>query len=164
MKNLKIFFITLVSLFLINFQEREKKIDFINLSYNGGLRIPFNIVSINIKKTSNDAVVKVFCKPSQDKPEWKYSQIDTTFHISLYSFDKLAESVSLLKTIKIDDTEDGLDGSFCMIGFGSKNESNRYGFWYPESETNERGLVEFMNASEQIVEIANLKKEDVFFE
>lgn len=157
--------ITFISLFLFNckkpIQETEK-IDIIEFSYHSGLRIPYNEVIINMERDKEKAIVQVRSKPLNDDAKWKYSKIDTIIFIDIRTFNKLAKCVISLDKIDIDKAFTlGFDGYSCKIEYGEKGKNKSYSFWSPTSETKKRGLTEFVNLCEQILEISGLKKKEI---
>ncbi|MFH6993014.1 hypothetical protein [Flavobacterium sp. FlaQc-48] len=142
----------------------ESKIDEIEFSYMGGLKIPYNRININISKSYNkdSAVVFVQSKPLFDDPKWAYSKIDTVLKIDYKTFERLAAVTASLDEINMDKAHtNGLDGSTWKIEFGSKGKNKSYRFWSPYSDSKTRELTNFITLSEQIIEISGLKKEEV---
>lgn len=139
-----------------------EKIDNIEFSYYSGLRIPYNEVIINLERNSEQAIVYVHSKPLNEKPEWKYSKIDTVLFIDIKIFNKFAKSAISLDKIDINKAQTiGLDGYTCKIDYGAKGKNNSYRFWSPTSNTKERGLSEFVNLCIQILDISTLKRQEI---
>jgi hypothetical protein len=165
MKALQYFLITIISLFLFNCKkpvQESEKIDTIQFSYHSGLRIPYNEVTIYMERNNEEAIVQVHSKPLNDDVKWKYSKIDTLLFIDIRTFNKLAKSVISLDKIDINKAYIlGLDGYSCKIEYGEKGKNKSYSFWSPTSETKKRGLTEFVNLSEQILDISGLKKKEI---
>jgi hypothetical protein len=147
-----------------NCQKSESKIDDIEFTYISGLRIPYNTVNVSIS-TNNDkksAFAFIHSVPSSNDSEWAYSKIDTIIEIDIKSFEKLAEAAKNLENINPDKAyNEGLDGSTWKIEFGSKGKNKSYKFWSPKFDTEKRGLTEFVNLSEQILEKVNLNRKEI---
>ncbi|PTT05300.1 hypothetical protein DBR27_08900 [Flavobacterium sp. HMWF030] len=159
---------TLISLTLISCQKKEpkieSKIDELEFIYLNSLRIPYNEVKINISRMPNNDSALVFIKsrPANNNPQWSYSKIEDFTIIDLKTFKKLTDVAISLDKIDIDKAYlDGNDGSTWEIQFGSKGKNKNYRFWAPNSNTQQRGLSEFVNLCEQIVEVSKLKKEEI---
>jgi len=147
-----------------NCQKKQSKIDNIEFTFVSGLRIPYNTVNIAISKTHDNksAFAFIHSEPSSNNPKWAYSKIDTIVDIDIKSFEKLAEAAKTLENINPDKAYiQGLDGSTWKIDFGSKGKNKSYKFWSPTSDTKKRGLSEFVNLSEQILENVKLNRKEV---
>jgi len=165
MKVIQYFLITIIILCLSNCKKPDpetEKIDDIEFSCYSGLRIPYNEVVINMERNSEEVIVYVHSKPLNDDPKWKYSKIDTVLFKDVRTFNKLTKSVISLDKIDIDKAHTiGLDGYTCKIEYGAKGKNKSYRFWSPTSDTKKRGLTEFVNLCEQILEISGLKKKEI---
>lgn len=160
------FLIPLLILCLSSCQKREdhtESIEDIEFSYISGLRIPYNTVTINIARNNKDSSnVFIQSRPLFDSPKWEYSKIDKIIKIDNLTFEKIIRKIKLLDHINIDKAyKIGNDGSTWKIEYGSKGKNKSYTFWSPTSQTKERGLDNFVQLSEQILDISKLKKEDV---
>jgi hypothetical protein len=168
MKILRLLLFVLVIFCFSNCQKtdsrKDSKIDNIEFTYTSGLRIPYNIVNVNIFRTrdNQNAVAVIHCEPSSNEPKWAYSKIDTIVDIDIESFEKLAKATIPLENINLDKAFlDGHDGSTWKIEFGSKGKNISYNFWSPLSNSKERGLTEFINLSEQILDKVKLNKAEI---
>jgi hypothetical protein len=165
MKVIQYLLITIIILFLSNCKkpnQETEKIDNIEFSYHSGLRIPYNKVVINIERNNDEAIIYVESKPLNDDPKWKYSKIDTILFTDVKTLDKLAKSITVLDKIDINKAHTiGLDGYSCKIEYGAKGKNKSYRFWSPTSNTEKRGLTEFVKLCEQIFEISGLKKQKI---
>lgn len=148
----------------LNFQTADEKVNNIEFTYHSARRIPFNEVKISINRArkNNNAKLYVHCEPLKNDPKWNYSKIDTVYTIDIQTFEKLASSVKSLEKINLDKAyAEGLDGHTCTIRYGGMGKNISYGFWVPSDQTEKRGLTEFMSLCEEIIKLAELKKEDV---
>lgn len=157
--------ITITLFFLSNCNKpnpKSDKIDNIEFSYHGALRIPYNEVVINMEINNDKMIIFVHSRPLFDDLKWKYSKIDTVLFTDVKVFNTLAKSVVLLDKIDIDKAHYiGNDGYTCKIEYGAKGKNKSYSFWSPTSNTQERGLIDFLNLCEQILDIARLKKHKI---
>jgi len=165
MRLIKYFLIAIIFSFFSNCKkpkQEAEKIDNIEFSYYSGLRIPYNEVVINMERNNDKAIVIVHSKPLNDDPKWKYSKIDTVLFIDVSAFNKLAKALISLDKIDVDKAHSiGLDGYTCEIEYGAKGKNKSYRFWSPTSDTKKRGLTEFANLCEQILDISKLKKQEI---
>ncbi|MBZ4035637.1 hypothetical protein K6T82_12725 [Flavobacterium sp. 17A] len=159
------FLIALLLIVLSSCQKKEiekYQIDEITFSYQGGLKIPYNKVTIYVLKNNDSAKVIVQSRPLFDQPKWKYSNIDKRFNINTKTFEDFAETARSFDQINIDKAYIvGNDGSTWEIEFGSKGKNKSYSFWNPESETKNRGLTEFRKMFERIIDISKLNKKEI---
>lgn len=168
MKILKLLLFVVIILCLSNCQKadsrKNSKIDNIEFTYTSGLRIPYNIVNVNIirNRGNQNAVAIIHCEPSSNEAKWAYSKIDTIVDIDIESFEKLTKATIPLENINLDKAFlEGFDGSTWKIEFGSKGKNISYNFWSPLSKSKERGLMEFINLSEQILDKVKLNKAEI---
>lgn len=142
-------------------EKEDNTINNITFLYTGSLKQ----VTIDIQRTIDhkDAYVSVYTKPSVDGYELSKSKIDTGFYITINSFNKLTRLMPSLEKINVDEAfERGFDGYTYKIEFGAKGKNQSYVFWCPNSETKKRGLIDFINVSNEIIKTANLKKDSIF--
>jgi len=163
MKLIKYLLIPILLLFLYSCKKTEiEKIENIEFTYSSGLRIPYNEVSINIEKNVDSSFVVVHSKPLNNDAEWRYSKIDTVIFINSTTFEKLAKSLNSLDKIDINKAhKEGLDGYSCSIEYGAKGKNKSYSFWSPTNDTKKRGLTEFLNLCEQLLDISGLNKKKI---
>jgi hypothetical protein len=153
------FLIPLLILCLLSCQKRDdhtERIEDIEFSYISGLRIPYNTVTINITRNNKDSSnVFIQIRPLFDTQKWGYSKIDEIVKIDNLTFEKikLLDHINMDKAHKI-----GNDGSTWKIEYGAKGKNKRYKFWSPTFQTKKRGLDNFVQLSEQILDISKLKK------
>lgn len=161
-------FLAIIAIILLSCQKKDlqspTKIDEINFTYLNSRRIPFNEVKINITRmpNSDSALIFIESRPMNNDPKWNYSKIEKFATIDLKTFKKIADVAISLDKIDINKAYlDGNDGSTWEIQFGSKGKNESYRFWAPDSNTQQRGLSEFVNLCKEIVDVSKLKKEDI---
>lgn len=160
----RLFLFVVITFCFSNCKKKESKIDNIEFTFVSGLRIPYNTVNVNISKTNDNksAFAFIHSEPSSNEPKWAYSKIDTIIDIDIKSFEKLVEAAKTLESINPDEAyTQGLDGSTWKIEFGSKGKNKSYKYWSPTSDTEKRGLTEFVKLSEEILEKVKLDKKDI---
>lgn len=163
---MRYFLIFILCLFIFSSCKNSKneidEIDTINFTYNGGMRIAYNNLKINIEKSIDKTIVFVYSNPIFDVPKWNYSKIDTSFYINVNVFNQLAKSLTSLN--KIDSKKAhliGKDGYICKLEFGTMGKYKSYEYWTPNINIKERGLTDFVKISNQLIEIAGLKDENL---
>jgi hypothetical protein len=142
----------------------HSQIDEIEFIYLSSRRIPYSEVRINIRRRPNkdSALVFIESRPANNDPKWNYSKIEKLITIDLKTFQKLTDEAISLDKINIEKAYlDGFDGSTWEIQFGSKGKNKSYSFWSPKLDTQKRGLSEFVDLCEQIVQVSVLKKEEI---
>jgi hypothetical protein len=145
-----------------NSKNETDEIDTINFTYRGGMRIVYNELNISIENSYDGAIVFIQSNPLFDEPKWEYSKIDTFLRIDSTKFNNLAKSIINLEKIDANIAYlTGKDGYSCKIEFETKGKGESFNFWCPGSETEERGLTEFVKISNQLIEIAGLKDENL---
>ena len=164
----KKYFSIVIVLLILSCQKQdsklEPKVDEIKFSYESGLRIPYNVVKINISRmsTGDSAVVFIESRPANNDPQWEYSKIEKFVIIDFKTFNKFAEIATSLDKIEIEKAyRQGYDGSTWEIQFGSKGKNKSYSFWSPKSNSKERGLSKFVALCEEIVEVSKLNKKEI---
>jgi hypothetical protein len=164
-------FIIILSIFVLrisNVSGQSLPVDFfikhITFENQQSLRIPNNIVRIDIeKKNDNKVYMHVISKPSENDAKWNKTKIDTTYELDTIIFKQILREV--LKITKIDVVKAitiGNDGALCTLGFGCFENDISFRFWCPDYETKERGLNDFINACNIIIKTAKLKPKDVY--
>jgi len=154
-----------ISVFLISLTcNSQEKIDNITFDFSSARRIPFHSVAIQIYKRAdgNSAFAYLRSYPGNDDSEWKYSEIDTIYDISIEKFNNLEKKITLLERINLDKAyEEGADGNTCKIGYGAKGHNISYKFWVPKSETKKRGLDEFVALCEELLTLVKLDPKEI---
>lgn len=142
----------------VNKRKDVNTIDNISFTYGGSIKN----VNVLMGRTyfKKNAYVSVYSEPFDENSK---SKIDTTFYISINSFNKLSRLMASLEKIDIDKAfKRGLDGYSYKVEYGAKGKNQNYIFWCPNSDTEKRGLTDFINVSNEILKTANLKKENLF--
>ncbi|QOG03279.1 hypothetical protein [Flavobacterium sp. MDT1-60] len=164
----KYFLCAMMIIIMLSYQksiaQTSPKIDEIEFTYTNSRRIPYNEVKINISRmsTSNRAIIFIESRPGDYDPQWNYSKIKKSITIDLKTFNKLVIQAVSLDRINIGKAFlDGKDGSTWEIKFGSKGKNKSYRFWSPNYNIKERGLSNFVTLCEKIIDISELKKEEI---
>ena len=136
----------------------------VEFHFEHSMRIPYHSVDVKINRHGQVVTVTVKVQPGSDEEQWAKGKIDTTFVISQEKFQQVINSV---KKIAVSDIIKnigylGFDGSTGEIMFGDYGNSITYKTFTPESETEKRGLTDFMNACEEIIKAGGLKPDVVF--
>ena len=158
------FILTFLLIFSLNSCKsfRKKDIDYFKLDFEHSRRIPYNKLSIELFKKSNEATIKIHSRPLLGERAWDYSVIDTTFKLSLNEFLNIAKNVEKLKSCENESPSNiGKDGSYCPIQFGSKGKYKTCTMWSPDYETEKRGLDKFLKLSESIIILGQLNPKDI---
>ncbi|MFB9077894.1 hypothetical protein ACFFLS_04410 [Flavobacterium procerum] len=160
---LSIVFVTSLFLSCQNKAPEKFQIDEITFSYLGGLRIPYNTVTVYIRKEYTDSArVIVQSRPLFETPEWRDTKIDTMLKIDVATFEKFATTTESFDKINIEKADlSGIDGSTWKIEYGAKGKNKSYHFWSPNSETKKRGLEDFVTLSEDILAVSKLDKKKI---
>ena len=164
MKIIRLLLITIFSFTLLNCQNTNSKIDEIVFTYESARRIPYSSVRVEISKTHDkkSAVAFIHCEPASEEAKWKYSKIDTVRDIDIESFEKLIKETDKLENIDLDKAySQGMDGSTWKIEFGSRGKNLSYSFWVPLWKTKERGLLDFVKLSEDILDQVKLNRKEI---
>jgi hypothetical protein len=144
-------------------QQLTSKIDFVTFEFSHSKRIPYSSIKINIENRPEECSVQVYSSAKNNDKEWKYSVIDTTYVIESNVFNELVKDVLLLNKIDLNRVflEGGLDGTTCVISFGTFGNSISYHFWTPDNLTELRGLENFLVICKKMIRIGGLDPKEI---
>lgn len=148
--------------FSSSFVQDNRDVTFISFELTHSRRISNHHVFINIINKNKRSSVHLIATSLGETKIRIYKVKDTSFTIIDEKFKEV--NAAILQLQQIDTSKgivNGIDGTNCKVEFGSANKTVKYEFWSPDYETEQRGLTDFLNACNKIIEAAHLQPKDV---
>lgn len=143
--------------------EQQSQLDFVKFELKHALRLPNNMVSVQVINREYDADVIVIAKPMNNDAKWKKLEIFKRFTIKKEAFDELAESLIKLNDLDLNQAAcQGKDGSSCSIEYGKWGASRSWHIWSPDYNTERRKLRNYFQLCKKLIEIGKLNPKEVF--
>jgi predicted nuclease of restriction endonuclease-like RecB superfamily len=133
----------------------------ITLKIEVALRIPHNIILVNIKKVDGDYVLQTDTKTLEGHPKDRYPEFHDSKTISekwFETFSKLEKNLTW-KKLKKKENNIVLDGSDWALTYKYGDIEKTVNIWSPDFETNKRGLESYLEICRFILKSADFDPE-----